>query len=218
MSSRQKRQSERFPWPESALICEDGGSLSDYATEIRKLLFRSAAFRRAGHTVVEHGLGIGGSDKASLDDQKFIKHISSIGLGACPWADQRYAVGNLYRHHIELLLKVVILLGRRLAGEESSFPRTHSLERLWGEARYAIENNIGHSIKISLDDADQRIRKLAQVEAKTQELRYPSSGDEFDKFPATTEELRDLACPLGDFLAECAESLWQQRFKQRRDN
>jgi len=218
MSSLQKGQSKRIQWPESALKREDDGSYSDYATEIIKILFRCAAFRQAADVVVRHGFSTGESGPVGWADNKFTKHLGCIGLGACQWADLSYAVGSLYRHHIELLLKAVIVFGRRLAKEESSFPKTHSLEVLWGEARCAIANNLGGSIKISLDDADQRILKLEHIEQKTHELRYPSPGEEFDGVLPSREELRNLACPLGDFLAECAESLWRQRSKQRLDN
>ena len=184
--------------------------------EIVLKLFRSA-FRQAADVVVRNGFSTGESGLVGWADNKFTKHLGGIGLGACQWADLSYAVGSLYRHHIELLLKVLILLGRRLAGEGSSFPKEHDLRVLWAEARGAIANNPDESIRISLEDANQRIGKLADIEAETQELRYPLPGDEFDKILASREELRNLACPLGDFLAECAVSLWRQRLKQRMD-
>jgi len=212
LSSEKER---RILWPEGELERREDGSYSDAATDIRLLLFRCAAFRRAADTVVEHCFSVGDKGQAGWADQAFTKHLGSIGIGSCQWADLSFAVGNLYRHHVELLLKVLILLGRRLAGQESNFPQTHRLADLWAEARPWIVANVGDETKGQLGVAEELVGKLSGIEAATQEFRYPPSGEHFDKSLPSREQLRDLACPLGDFLAGCADIMWHKRLVQK---
>jgi len=45
---------------------------------------------------------------------------------------------DVYRLYVELLLKIVVILCRRLEHKESSFPLPHNLDKPWSETQAAL--------------------------------------------------------------------------------
>ncbi|MGB2938601.1 MAG: hypothetical protein WBD05_10480 [Phycisphaerae bacterium] len=204
-----KRVVKRVSWPESELLQLDDGTCEDPGIDIRVLANRSEAFRWAGDVVVKLAFSEG------PDTLNANEHLRQIGLGSCKYPDLPFAVGNLYRHQIELLLKVIIVLGCRLIGRESNFPQTHDLGELWDEAKPAIEGNGVQAKALTVDKAGTRIAELAEIEHGTTEFRYPADSVGWDSPLSGMEDLRKLVAPLGEYLSECALNLWRQRRDQR---
>jgi len=200
---------KRITWEEADLIRHENGTYQDFAQDIRILTNRSEAFRWAGDVVVERAFSEG------LDTLNANEHLRQIGLGSCKYPDLPFAVGNLYRHQIELLLKVIIVLGCRLIGKKGSFPQTHDLGELWDEAKPAIEGNGVQAKALTVDEAETRIAELATIERGTTEFRYPADSVGWDGLRSGMEDLRQLVAPLGEYLSECALNLWRQRRDQR---
>jgi len=139
--------------------------------------------------------------------------------GSVHWFGLTCAVGALYRHYVELLLKVLIILGRRIRHEDSTFLKTHDLIRLWDEARssmFAIWPNPDEPERQALDRATQHIKWFAEHDPNNQAFRYPSGdGLARDKALPFIDELRAHVIPLGNYLECVAKGMWDTRHVQR---
>jgi len=144
---------------------------------------------------------------------------SSEASGPTNWFGVTCAVGALYRHYVELLLKVVIILGRRIQQEESSFPGTHDLKNLWEEARagmVAIWPNRNEHEREALDRAAQHIEWLVERDPDSQAFRYPSpDGLSKENALPIMEDLRGHVAPLGNYLRSVAVGMWDVRGEQQ---
>lgn len=121
-------------------------------------------------------------------------------------------VGFLYRHAIELLLKAIVITGKRIDGELESFLQSHNLPKLWVKARAAIESLWGRETPKT--ELDQAKREYDQVEGWIKKFyawdetgcgfRYPNKKGENT---VTIEELGATAEPLYKWLYECASGM-----------
>ena len=82
----------------------------------------------------------------------------------------------LWRHHLELVLKDIIALGRRLVGEPWGFPPGHSLMKLWKEARPHI-TQCGDSNAPELANVEANLREFEHVDPGADGFRYPFNRD-----------------------------------------
>lgn len=116
-----------------------------------------------------------------------------------------YPILFLYRQHLELMLKYVILVGQRLRGEPTQPPRHHRLRDLWGEGKRVLRER---SIRISPDDLDRAqhtIDELTALDPSSDLFRYPL--DKTAEFPFP-EDLRQFDLSLfGAKLAEVSATL-----------
>lgn len=83
-----------------------------------------------------------------------------------------------YRHAIELLLKEIVHVGRRWAGEPTEVIRSHDLGYLWSKARPAIEAAWPDAEdETYLDRLGSVIGQLADVDADGEQFRYGVDTD-----------------------------------------
>jgi len=116
-----------------------------------------------------------------------------------------YPVLFLYRQHLELMLKYIILVGQRLRNEATQPPHHHRLRDLWGEGRRVLRER---SISVSsgeLARAEETIDELGGLDPSSELFRYPLDKTAGFPFP---DELRQFDLSLfGAKLAEVSASL-----------
>lgn len=84
-----------------------------------------------------------------------------------------YPVCFLYRQYIELRLKELIDLGRRLYKGSEGFPEIHKLEDLWCECRPLLEQAFPEGDNEDLDVIEGCIKEFVSVDPLSQSFRYP---------------------------------------------
>jgi hypothetical protein len=116
-----------------------------------------------------------------------------------------YPILFLYRQHLELMLKYIILVGQRLRCEATQPPHHHRLRDLWGEGKHVLQER---SISVPSEDltrVEHTIDELTVLDPSSDLFRYPL--DKTAEFPFP-EHLRrfDLSI-FGAKLAKIAETL-----------
>ncbi len=82
----------------------------------------------------------------------------------------------LWRHHIELALKAIIVVGRELAREPDGFPTHHRLLRLWEIAKPHIER-CGSPGSPELANVEAAIVEFETIDPGADGFRYPLRKD-----------------------------------------
>ena len=226
-------------WPEgSAAFMRErpDGRLFDCGQDIAVWLQRADGFRWAADMAVTYAeQDYSGREQASaqeIRDAGSLEALHSLSDaavdrayeclsesdGPIDWFGLTCAVGELYRHYVELLLKVVVILTRRIQNEESSFPRTHDLRTLWQVAHSrmrAIWPNRDGETPEAFDRATEHVSWLAGVDPNAQSFRYPSAqGFARDDALPLMKELRAHVVPLGNYLRKAAGGMWAVRDEQ----
>lgn len=88
-----------------------------------------------------------------------------------------YPVLFLYRHHVELVLKMIILSGRQVLGETGPSPLGHRLGALWATARPIVERCFVDADWSQNDVVTALLAELAAIDANGEAGRYPASRD-----------------------------------------
>ena len=84
-----------------------------------------------------------------------------------------YPIVFLYRHHLELSLKEIIINGNKLLDEPVNFKAIHSLRDLWNDCRTVLER-IGVSIDIpEAAPFEACIAQLDGLDPQSMSFRYP---------------------------------------------
>jgi hypothetical protein len=83
------------------------------------------------------------------------------------------AIVFLYRHSIELLLKAIVIVDKRIQGIEEEYLRSHDLSKLWQKSLQSIKNvyRREHDNQI---DIETMIKKLESWDSDSMKSRYPS--------------------------------------------
>jgi hypothetical protein len=84
-----------------------------------------------------------------------------------------YPIVFLYRHYIELSLKDIIFLCRRLKQEGSGFPQHHNLGTLWDEAKQLLSDHYGSDTPEEMKNLDGCIDDFATHDPNSFAFRYP---------------------------------------------
>jgi hypothetical protein len=85
------------------------------------------------------------------------------------------AIGFLYRHSIELLLKSIVIVQKRADREPEKFLVSHDLEHLWKEAIVAVDKIFpGETTMEERDRLGTCIARLSQWDPDATYFRYPS--------------------------------------------
>jgi len=233
------KRKKRLHWPENNVgFMRPIGDhvLEDTGQEIGVWLDRADGFRWAADIILRHGdsdvLERDARERAKAQgpssfeatveraDKEVLERLAcrSSGLGPVNWFGLSCAAGTLYRHYIELLLKLIVVLCQRLERKESSFPQTHDLKTLWDEAEGAflgLRHGRGKERREDLDIAAQHIEWLSQHDPDSQAFRYPTpEGNSRDKALPVMEELAEHVVPLGNYLRQKAMGLWAVRDQQ----
>lgn len=104
-----------------------------------------------------------------------------------------YPILFLYRQHLELMLKYIILVGQRLRNKATQPPHHHRLRDLWSEGKRVLRER---SISISSENlarAEHTIGELIRLDPSSDLFRYPLDKTERFPFP---EELRQFDLSL----------------------
>jgi len=82
------------------------------------------------------------------------------------------AIVFLYRHSIELLLKAIVIVDKRIQGEEERYLWSHNLSELWQKSLQSIKNvyREEHDNRI---DIETMIKKLESWDNDSMKSRYP---------------------------------------------
>ena len=86
-----------------------------------------------------------------------------------------YPLVFLYRHGLELQLKLILPLARRLAGKAASADIGHKLMPLWSELRRHLEQLDPREDDKELPSIEDFIRQLDTVDPGSFAFRYPST-------------------------------------------
>ncbi len=86
-----------------------------------------------------------------------------------------YPLVFLYRQGLELQLKLILPLARRLAGKEAVVDHQHGLMPLWSELRQHLEQLKPHEDDKELPAIEDFIRQLDTVDPGSFAFRYPTT-------------------------------------------
>ena len=89
-----------------------------------------------------------------------------------------YPILFLYRHYLELQLKVIIAEGRRLLDDGEGFPTNHDIASLWSIVK-GITRKVWHSPTdpIEFKSVDHIISEYSKIDAGSFSFRYPNNRD-----------------------------------------
>jgi hypothetical protein len=141
--------------------------------------------------------------------------VSQVELGVAPPDAVDYPVVFLYTHYLELMLKGLIRIGRRLRYEHEDFPRTHQLRRLWNQFRPLIEAIYPAGNSVDTDTVERCIFEMDELDSSGAS-RY---GEDLNGKPTLPNELllnltnlRDVMGRISGFLEgsyDWMHELWQ---------
>ena len=122
-----------------------------------------------------------------------------------------YPVVFLYRHHIELALKTIVLLGARMFEEEEQVSHQHDLLPLWKRARSYLARHWSDQADF-LNASEELIKELDAFDSGSYAFRYPVDTEGANSLPgisrANVRHFAYTADKLADFLISCYGGLW----------
>ena len=170
-------------WQHNACIGYLGDSVSNWDLYVE-------GYRKAADAIVGHLM----EDRSELDFMVF-------------------PVVYLYRHHVEIALKTIIMLARRLNDEEGGVPTGHKLLDLWRMARTLLEREWPKNDTVPLDAVESCIRELVEFDPGSDAFRYPVGKDKSKHLEGLTHvnvrHLAEVAGRMSDFLLSCIVGLWE---------
>lgn len=135
-----------------------------------------------------------------------------------------YPICYLYRHHLELQLKQIIRIGRRLLDQDGVHPQHHKLSELWPLAKGILRQaEPGHPDPAEFRLLDNLIEEFADVDYDAQAFRFPNKSRGEQSLTGLTHinlsRLRESVETLASFLWGCeawlSEMLHQQYEMER---
>lgn len=116
-----------------------------------------------------------------------------------------YPVVFLYRHHLELLLKLLIVAGRRFLSESDDQPFGHCLDKLWMTARPSMERCFDDADWSQNDIVTSLMAELSALDPNGEAARYPESNKGTKHFQELTllnvRHFADVAERLSEYLS-----------------
>lgn len=101
--------------------------------------------------------------------------VRVLTKGKAPLDSVVYPLVFLYRQGLELQLKLILPLARRLAGKEAVAEHKHGLMPLWSELRCCIEQLESREGDKELSAIEDFIRQLDAVDPGSFAFRYPTT-------------------------------------------
>lgn len=83
----------------------------------------------------------------------------------------------LYRHYLELRMKLLLEEGRRLLGVDHKAVAEHDLSVLWPKVRGILTDIFPNSDQSDFDAIDALIEQFKQVDPRSTSFRYPNKKD-----------------------------------------
>ncbi len=119
----------------------------------------------------------------------------------------------LYRQYIELALKDLVSLLRRLETHDSGYPQTHSLHSLWSEAKRLINQHYREDqMPDGIKHVDQCVNEFHNLDSQSDAFRYPHSkkGKVYDPPRFDLPHLRDGMREVERFLGTVRGDLFHK--------
>jgi hypothetical protein len=128
-----------------------------------------------------------------VDGYRLAAHTVAAEMRSCTLGERNsliYPLVFLYRQHLELILKYIVLVGRRLRHERDRAPTHHRLETLWGDCKAIAREREVDLPRTECALVDEVITEMAELDPASDLFRYPLTKTETFPFP---EELRQFA-------------------------
>ena len=84
-----------------------------------------------------------------------------------------YPIVFLYRHYLELQLKMIIKDGYQLLSLDKDYSKCHKLDELWNDCKIIFKKIWPKGDKEHLEAMDDYINEFCQVDPTSTEFRYP---------------------------------------------
>jgi hypothetical protein len=122
--------------------------------------------------------------------------------------------GFLYRHAIELTLKVIVIVGKRSEGVEEEFLQSHKISTLWQECLSVMKKMYRFKGKDSnLDQIGKWITVLEGWDEDATCFRYPNLINGSQRLPSLHELI--WTCEyMFRRLVRCFEDMWNRYAQQ----
>ncbi len=131
-------------------------------------------------------------------------------------------IGFLYRHYVELQLKMIAAYAHHLLDEPAIIPRKHDLTVLWSKAREVCERAQLGDTADWFERIDSFVSHFNKLDSRGQAFRYPtdSSGAptlrEYDTIDirdlaAAAKEGADLLDGLLEVIGQCLDGKYEMR-------
>lgn len=133
-----------------------------------------------------------------------------------------YPIVFLYRHHCEIVLKGIILVGSRLFDEpvEVEELKGHGVMKLWADARGILEKRWPGEDREPVNSCEALLRELDGVDPGSYAFRYPVNAQGGQSLPGleliNVRHLGSVAGKMADFLSCCFEGLWNDLGEKER--
>ena len=128
-----------------------------------------------------------------------------------------YPIVFLFRHHVELMLKQIIVLAARLREDHVRFPRGHDLASLWAQCKARLMEVSGP--ETTLEVVESLVDELGSIDPGSDSFRYHLDGLGRPTLPGITHiNLHHFALVmdgLTNFLDACHTQLTEEnRWKE----
>jgi hypothetical protein len=128
-----------------------------------------------------------------------------------------YPIVFLFRHHVELMLKQIIVLAARFRGEYVDFPHGHSLGCLWAQCKPQLVAI--HGPEAVLEPVEALVIELESMDPGSDSFRYHLDGRGRPTLPGVTHinlhHFADVMDGLTNFLDACHTHLTEEnRWKE----
>lgn len=98
----------------------------------------------------------------------------------------------LYRHFIELSLKLIIKYGHELYDVQNNYKEIHNLEELWSDCRLIIERKWPQENYEILDVTGNIIKEFSKIDLSSFESRYPEKKTTKGKKKKTKDKIKEI--------------------------
>ena len=187
MSDTESMLDVNIPWPKKGDILFTDAEDWQYNACLNKFgedwYAYTEGYRRAADTLVEH------ITQRCRYDVDFLV----------------YPIVFLYRQHLELRLKTLIIDGNRLYDNPPGFPKTHKIDILWKECRKILEKVWPKGPKEEIDAVEICIVEFSKIDPKSEAFRYPVDRDETPILPSELKRIN--VRHLADSMAKVANFL-----------
>ncbi|WP_417382174.1 hypothetical protein [Gimesia sp.] len=152
-----------------------------------------------------HDMSYGYSEGYRLAAELLINHVESENQNHDTLV---YPICFLYRHALELQIKNIIRIGRKLLDKQGGHPSHHKLSDLWPLAKGLLrEAEPNQPDPPEFSRIDKFIKQFADVDYDAQEFRYPTKVKGRKSLEGITHisltTLRANIEPLASFLWGC---------------
>jgi hypothetical protein len=117
----------------------------------------------------------------------------------------------LYRHFIELSLKLIIRYGYQLFDIQNDYRQIHDIVELWRDCRVIIENRWPNGEYETLDATASIIKQFSKIDPTSFETRYPEKRDGNFTMEGTSyinlKNMKKLMGKIDNFLGSICDAI-----------